>query len=380
MRRVSSDLAPDVLAAVQIHHGSFTLRSLASPLYHHLLGVVLEDAERGGPAAAALTQVPDGLVAWDDAVVLRFLGGLHRLVLTGAGPELAKWFPTAGGTGGIEDPAEADAAATAFRATCEAHHDELVAALDVPVQTNEVARCAALAVGFTEVLRSHGLPLRLLEVGASAGLNLRWDRWRYESGTTAWGDPGAALRFVANYRTPLPDVRAPLGPGEAVAERRACDRNPLDPTSDEGRLLLRSFVWPDQAERHARLDAALQAAAEVPVEVDRADAAEWAAAQLAAPRPGTATVVFHSIVWQYLPEAAKTGVVSALTEAGAAATADAPVAWLRMEPGGDLVDAAELRLTTWPAVGGGVEGDERLLGRTGFHGDPVWAGDAPHPG
>src|SRR5690606_16056689 len=161
MRCVRADLAPDVLAAVQLHQGSFTLRSLASPLYHHLLGVVLEDAERGGPAAAALTQVPDGLVPWDDAVVLRFLGGVHRLVLTGAAPELAGWFPTAGGTRGIDEPAAADEAAAAFRATCETHHDELVAALDVPVQTNEVARCAALVVGFTEVLRSTGLPLRL---------------------------------------------------------------------------------------------------------------------------------------------------------------------------------------------------------------------------
>src|SRR5690606_8980608 len=157
---------------------------------------------------------------------------------------------------GLDGPGEADAAAAAFRATCEAHHEELVASLDVPVQTNEVARCAALVVGFTEVLRATGLPLRLLELGSSAGLNLRaWDRWHYRSGSTAWGDPGAELRFEACYHRPHPDLAAPLGPSEAVVERRGCDRNPLDPVTDEGRLLLRSFVWPDQAQRHARLDA-----------------------------------------------------------------------------------------------------------------------------
>jgi hypothetical protein len=243
------------------------------------------------------------------------------------------------------------------------------------VQTNEMARCAALAVGFTHVLRATGLPLRLLEVGASAGLNLRWDRWRYESGATSFGDDGAAVRFAENYREPYPDLTSPVDGGGAVVERRGCDRNPLDPTSDEGRLLLRSFVWPDQADRHRRLDAALAVAAEVPVEVDRADAAEWAATQLAEARPGAATVLYHSIVWQYLPRSTKDGLVDALRSAGAAATADAPVAWLRMEPPADPSDAAELRLVTWS----GGPPVEEVVGRTGYHGDPVWAGDSPHP-
>jgi hypothetical protein len=244
------------------------------------------------------------------------------------------------------------------------------------VQTNEMARCAALAVGFTEVLRTTVLPLRLLEVGASAGLNLRWDRWRYDSGPTSFGAPDAPVRFEANYAAPLPDLSSPIGWADAVAERRGCDRNPLDPTTDEGELLLRSFVWPDQADRHRRLDAALAVAREVPVAVDRADAAGWAAEQLADVRPGTATVLYHSIVWQYLPQSTREGLVAAVGSAGAAASAEAPVAWLRMEPPPDPSEAAELRLTTWS---GGAP-VERVVGRTGYHGDPVWAGNSPYPG
>jgi hypothetical protein len=360
-----------VVEGLTFQQAAFTLRSLSSPLYHCLVTAALLDIERAGPVASVLAEVPPELDPIPDAVTLRFLGGIHRLVLTGRAPELARWFPTAGGSF-ADDEGDRAAAAAAFLAACEQHHDELVASLDVGVQTNEMARCAALAVGFTEVLRTTGLPLRLLEVGASAGLNLRWDVWRYESGDTSWGDPAAEVRFADNYRRPSPDVSAPFGPGDAVAERRGCDRSPIDPTTDDGRLLLRSFVWPDQADRHLRLDAALDAAAEVPVVVDRADAATWAADKLAEPVPGTATVLFHSIVWSYLPAETKAGVAAAVEAAGAAAPADAPVTWFRMEPPDDPSDAAELRLTTWP-------GGDRVIGRTGYHGHPVWAGASPQP-
>ncbi|MDQ2650578.1 MAG: DUF2332 family protein, partial [Actinomycetota bacterium] len=111
-----------------------------------------------------------------------------------------------------------------------------------------------------------------------------------------------------------------------------------------------------------RLDGALAVAAKVPVEVDRADAVEWVTEQLAEPRPGAATVVTHSIVLQYLDPPARQRFVTAVEEAGGRATLGAPLAWLRMEPGGDL---ASLRCTVWPT------GEDRLLARSGYHGAPV---------
>jgi hypothetical protein len=357
------------VAALEFQRAAVQQASLASPLYEALLAAALDDVARGGPCAAVLARVPPGLDPIADAVALRFLGAVHRLVLSGDAPALARWFPTAGGR---FDPAGADgrdaaAAAADFVVAVGEHADALVAGLDVPVQTNEIGRCATLAVGFTDVVRSTGLPLRLLELGASAGLNLLWDRWRYESGDTAWGSPGARLRFASNYSTPAPDVSAPLGPGAIVVARRGCDRSPIDPTTHEGRLLLRSFVWPDQADRHARLDTAMAAATELPVSVEAGDAAAWVTAQLAEPAPGAATVVYHSIVWQYLPPSTRERIAAALDRAGASATAGAPVAWLRMEPGENPAKAAELRLRTWPG------GADRLLARTGYHGHPVWA-------
>ena len=104
----------------------------------------------------------------------------------------------------------------------------------------------------------------------------------------------------------------------------------------------------------------------MPATVDAEDAATWLARQLADPVPGVATVVYHSIVWQYLPRETRDGVRAALEAASPRADAGSPLAWLRMEPGQDPSEAAEIRLITWPG------GEHRLLAYTGYHGHPVW--------
>jgi hypothetical protein len=356
---------PAVLDALRFQRRAFDAASLASPLYAALTDAAIADVEAGGACASVLAAAPAGIDPIPDALSLRFLGAVHRLVLRGGAPDLARFFATAGGSFG--GPDDAGPAGAAFVAAVAEHRDELVAGLERGVQTNEVGRCATLAVGFTALLRQFGLPLRLLEVGASAGLNLRWDRWRYESGPTSWGDPRSALRFVTSYRDPFPAVDAPVGPGGAVSDRLGCDRAPIDPTTSEGRLALTAFVWPDQAARHERLSAALDAAAAVPATLDAEDAGSWCERRLAHPTPGVTSVVYHSIVWQYLPAPTRARMAAAIEAAGARATADAPVAWLRYEPGRQLDQAAEVRLRAWPA------GADTLLAHSGYHGHPVWA-------
>jgi hypothetical protein len=75
-------------------------------------------------------------------------------------------------------------------------------------------------------------------------------------------------------------------------------------------------------------------------------------------------VVFHSITWQYLTDDGRASTEAVFASAGARATGDAPLAWLRLEPSSDL-SHAELRVTTWPG------GDERLLARCHYHLGPV---------
>jgi hypothetical protein len=276
-------------------------------------------------------------------VAIRLMGAVHRLVLLGDAPGLAVHYPSAGGRPGDAWPAFVD--------VLRVHRDELRRLVEHPVQTNEPGRCAPLLGGFLEVARTTGRPLRLLEVGASAGLNLRFDRYRYELGDERWG-PARSPVVLRSRMTGA--GRPPLDTRLRVASRAGCDRRPVDARSEAGRLTLTSYVWPDQVERLERLRAALAVAAEVPYPVERAGAAEWIEARLAEPSPGTTTVVFHSIVMQYLPAEERERFERAVT------AASGEVAWLRMEVAGEMAD---LRL----ALGG----EDRLVARAGYHGTPI---------
>ncbi len=323
-----------------------------SPLSSAILEAAARDLEAGGPTREVLREELESDL--NSAMALRLNAALHRLVLTGRAPAMAPFYPS---VGGAEPP---ERIAGALRKTLQAHLEELPALVALPCQTNEVGRSAGLVLGFLELARHTGLPLRILEIGSSAGLNLRWDRYRYEQERAAWGPEDSLVRLRGRWSRP-PEVFATEA---TVAERRGCDPNPLDPTDPEAALGLRSSVWADQAERFTLLDGAIRIAAEVPAEVERATAGEWLERQLAEPRGGVATVVFHSVVWQYLGDDDKQRVKAATRGAGDRASAHAPVAWLSTEP----IEVARrhlVRLTTWPG------GETRELAETGPHGDPV---------
>jgi hypothetical protein len=149
-----------------------------------------------------------------------------------------------------------------------------------------------------------------------------------------------------------------------VSDRLGCDRDPIDVGTEDGRLTLLSYVWPGQTERFTMLRAALDVARESPFAIDRADIPAWLERQLDEPARGRASVVFHSIVWQYLTDDERATAEATLRRAGHRATGDAPLAWLRLEPSADITHT-ELRVTTWPG------GDERLLARCHYHLGPI---------
>lgn len=329
---------------------------LGSPLYRDLLDHAAADIERGGPVWEMLaddTGDRDGVLP--GAQALRLMGAVHRMVLDGRAPELAAFYPSAGGV-------VAAGVRLSFSNLLEHRRAEVAALVEHPVQTNEPGRSAALLGGFLEVAEQTGLPLRLLEVGASAGLNLRWDRYVYTAPSGTWGAADSPVRFDPAFVEGTP----PLHMRPAIAERRGCDPDPLDATDPADQLTLLSYVWPDQEQRLAQLRGAFEVAADQPVSIDREDGTAWLEQTLGERRDGVATVVFHSVVLPYLGDQGVANLKRTIEEAGGRASGVAPLAWMSMEAG---EEQADVRLTTWPG------GESRVLARATFHGPPVrWLG------
>jgi hypothetical protein len=316
---------------------------LGSPFYGALLESAADDLASEGPVWKLLADFQTEPES--SALALRFMAAVHRLVLQDRLPALAPHYPSVGGDG------DAAIAWPLFRDALQEHRAEIGQVVARGCQTNEVGRSAALLGGFLEVAHRTHLPLRILEIGASAGLNLRWDRYRYEAGEIGWGDEHSPVRFVHFFEVP-----PPLDRSAEVIERKGCDLVPIDPTSEDGALSLRSFVWADQLGRLSRLDGAIEIAKQVPVSVVPLDAARFLEQELHAPRPGMATVVYHSVFIQYPTEELRSRIAAVIGAAVSNATRDAPVFHLAMEPAGPLF---EVRL------------NDELLGTTMAHGTEV---------
>ncbi|MDO9637678.1 MAG: DUF2332 family protein [Pseudotabrizicola sp.] len=325
--------------------------SMGSPFTALLLQALLQVWPYNTALARKVADWPGDLGPRAASVPLRIAGGLHGLVRAGRVPGLAACYP----------PAVCDAATLAAE-LAEALQREDAFLCDwvrTAPQTNEVGRSAVLLAGAAEVTARFGLPLLVSELGASAGLNLWFDRYALEVPGGVIGAAGSAVTLRPDWWGGTP----PMVP-VSVAARRGVDLNPLDPERDGARLL--AFVWADQTGRLARLQAALGLAGGGVV--DAGDAADWLERRLQMAHPGQAHLVCHTIAQQYFPPAVQTRIEAAMVAAGARASADAPLCWLGMEADGAGPGAA-VTLRLWP-------GDLRVtLGRAGFHGEWVdWRG------
>lgn len=315
-----------------------------SPLYGRLLEVAAVDIERRGPCWNVVQSYAERRLLPPPAAPLAFMAAVHQVVLEHPGSVLEPYYPS---TGGDTSRVGLDAA---FLEVISAHGNRIRELLHRPVQTNEVARSRVLLGGFLTVAHETQLPLRVLEFGASAGLNLRWDQYRYEVDDLGWGARDSPLHLVDGFI----EGRPPLHLEAEVAERRGCDLSPIDPRSEDGQIKLVSHVWADQVDRLEQLRAAFLVAATVDAPVEAADALAWVTAMLGAPVSGVATVVYDTCMMEYLDPAVRSGIHQTIEGAGARAADDCPLAFLHLAPS-STPGEEELSLTTWP---GGVR---RLL-------------------
>lgn len=270
-----------------------------------------------------------------DSVPLRIAGGFHALARRGADDGLVRLYA-----------GDLDKAAAIVRDALHRFDAELVHWLDSPPQTNETGRAAPIMAGLLLLAQDYGLPFELIELGASAGLNQNLDRFGYRLGETQAGDPASPLQLAPTWEGGSP----PSGQVRVVG-RRAVDRNPVAADDAEQRERLAAYCWADQHDRMQRLEAALALAAAHPPRVEQGDAADFVERVLAEDQPeGVCRVVFHTIFWTYLPADRQARIRAALVHAGARATRQRPLAWLRYELNGQG-GVAELHLHTWPGRG-----------------------------
>jgi hypothetical protein len=254
-----------------------------------------------------------------NAVSLRVAGALHAAVLTGKDATLAAAYPAAKAGWSME---EVWPLAHAFLMREQAWVTEFMTR---PPQTNETGRATGLAAGFLWLAARARQPFHMLELGASAGLNLNWNRFRYAY--PPWAREEGDGPLIPTQVTGSPPAWRDI----EIASRAACDANPLDPHREADRLRLAAYVWPDQIARLERLEAAMQIAAASGSKVEKADAAVWVADHLGAPKAGT-TVVYHSVFYQYPPRETRHAIREAIETAGTRATAERQLAWVRFEP------------------------------------------------
>ena len=221
---------------------------------------------------------------------LRLAGGLHALARRDPSSALAAIYPPR------ELPSD-EAIWAAVGATLRTDESELLRWLDLPPQTNEPARSAALMAGLLVIAAETRLPIALYEVGASAGLNLVPDRYFCRLGETTAGPAGSRVALAPGWTG-----NSPPSAEVTVARRRGVDLAPLDVRASADRERLAAYVWADQRERLARVVAAVEIAASDPPAIDRGNAADWVEDVISPePEQGIVRVLTHTIAFQYFP-------------------------------------------------------------------------------
>ncbi|HUS14969.1 MAG TPA: DUF2332 domain-containing protein [Chloroflexia bacterium] len=274
-----------------------------SPLYERLAR-----GAAGDPAVLALAaHTRPGQI-----VPLMLFGAVHDLLLSGVEHPLAAYYRS------LTAVPRADGDAyPLFHDFCLEHWEPIQHIIATRlVQTNEVGRCAVLLPAFGLVAATaSNQPMALVEIGASAGLNLLWDRYAYDYGTAGgYGDPAVSPRLACDVRgTVQPPIPVTLPP---IESRVGIDLHPIDVRDPSAAHWLRALIWPEHAARAANLQAAIRIAQAEPPPLVAGDVLAVLPDVLASvPRDAT-LCLFHSYVLGQLPQATRDGLAALIADHG----------------------------------------------------------------
>jgi hypothetical protein len=339
-----------------------------SPLYSALSSRVAEDeAVRSLAGCSTERQPPPNML----------FGAVHFLLLRGAPHDLRMFYPSVGGRSGHAN------VWPAFRDFCEEYRDGIVQLVaSRRVQTNEVGRCGPLLVGMTFVERMfHGQPLAIIEVGASAGLNLLFDQYNYEyvgeerlkrlstrpSHSASSGALPVVIRMLLRGQlaalTPVPETM-PL-----VVSRVGIDLAPVDVRDDDATQWVESMIWPDQIDRIELFRSAVRIARINPPRIVPGDAMDVVAALIESAPSGAIPCVFHTHATYQMSSAWRAAFESLIVAAARRMRRDVAhlfIEWLSDEPG------PEMRLTIHRADGDGVGSVAKAIHLASCHHHGKW--------
>lgn len=261
-----------------------------SPFHARLCAGVADDPD----VVALLAAAPE-----PQQLPVLLMASVHWIVLAEPDLPLARYYPT---TADLPEPGDPY---PAFRALCLERADEIRSIVATRrTQTNEIGRCALFLPALGEMADEVGA-LALVDVGTSAGLNLQLDRFGYTYTSEATDDAAGSAISVGGPSTvelttgirgavPVPDSLPPIG------GRVGLDRDPVDLSDPAEARWLRACVWPDQADRSHRLEAAIGLALAHPAGIRRGDAVDGLVAAVDAVAGNGHPVVLNSWVLNYL--------------------------------------------------------------------------------
>ena len=283
------------------------------PLYGRIAAGAADDADVAGLLSAARP---------GQGLPVLLLAAVHSLLLDGVEHPLGRFYPSV--TGG---DVPADDPFPAFRSFCGDHRDQLTALIATKAtQTNEPNRSIAFATMVAAATADEpDRPVAVVELGASAGLNLLYDRYRLEVGDAIGGDPDSAVRLAARRAGAL---TPPIASRAPVAARVGIDREPVAVHDTGAVRWLEACLWPEQLERLTRFRAAVTLARTSPPNVVAGDMVDDLATVVAELPPDTHVVVFHSWALVYVERSRRDELVTAIDDI---ASTGRPVSWASAE-------------------------------------------------